>query len=209
MRNMHSRYRSLHLNIVGAPSRAVAYNIAKQQNIRCIASSLKFLGMEVWNGIWKKTLVWNGIWKKILVWNGRFLVWNGNAMEENCQYGIRKNRLPFHSIPCPDHHTYIFVCKCHVQNLVWNWYGRLSSISFLKSSIPFHSGIFYIPYRNFPFIPSHSIPYHALLVCFTIRLAFNHHLNSYIAYPGRQPEPSNHTGGQFLKLSSYPLRRLL
>ena len=45
----------------------------------------------VWNGIWKKILVWNGIW------NGRFL-WNGNGMEENCQYGIWKNRLPFHSI---------------------------------------------------------------------------------------------------------------
>ena len=61
--------------------------------------------MEVWNGIWKKILEWNGIWKKILVWNGiwngRFLVWNGNGIEENCQYGIRKNRLPFHSIPCP------------------------------------------------------------------------------------------------------------
>ena len=25
--------------------------------------------------------------------------WYG--MEENCQYGIWKNRLPFHSIPCP------------------------------------------------------------------------------------------------------------
>ena len=57
--------------------------------------------MKVWNGIWKKILVWNGIWKKILVWNGRFLVWNGNGMEENCQHGIWKNRLPFHSIPCP------------------------------------------------------------------------------------------------------------
>ena len=51
--------------------------------------------MEVWNGIWKKILVWNGIW------NGRFLELNGNGMEENCQYGIWKNRLPFHSIPCP------------------------------------------------------------------------------------------------------------
>ena len=54
--------------------------------------------MEVWNGIWKKILVWNGIW------NGRFLVWNGNGMEENCQYGIWKNRLPFHSIPCPGYY---------------------------------------------------------------------------------------------------------
>ena len=32
-------------------------------------------------------------------------------------------------------------------------YGRLSSIPFLKSSIPFHFGIFHIPYQNFPFIP--------------------------------------------------------
>ena len=59
--------------------------------------------MEVWNRIWKKILVWNGIWKKILVWNGiwngRFLVWNGNGMEENCHYGIWKNRLPFHTMP--------------------------------------------------------------------------------------------------------------
>ena len=49
--------------------------------------------MEVWNGIWKKILVWNGIW------NGRFMVWNGNGMEENCQYEIWKNRLPFHTMP--------------------------------------------------------------------------------------------------------------
>ena len=51
--------------------------------------------MEEWNGIWKKIFVWNEIW------NGRFLVWNENGMEENYQYGIWKNRLPFHSIPCP------------------------------------------------------------------------------------------------------------
>ena len=38
--------------------------------------------------------VWIEIWKKVLVWKG-------NEMEENCQYGIWKNRLSFHSIPCP------------------------------------------------------------------------------------------------------------
>ena len=53
--------------------------------------------MEQWNGIWKKILVWNG------TWNGRFLVRNGNGMEENCQYGIWKNRLPFHTMPCLQH----------------------------------------------------------------------------------------------------------
>ena len=45
------------------------------------------------------------------------------------------------------------------MKLVWKC-GRLSSISFLKSSIPFHSGIFHIPYRNFRSIPF-SISYHA------------------------------------------------
>ena len=56
--------------------------------------------MEIWNEIWKKILVWNKIWKEILVWNGIFLVWNGNEMEKNCQYGIWKNRFPFHTMPC-------------------------------------------------------------------------------------------------------------
>ena len=60
---------------------------------------LKDYGMEVWNEIGKKILVWNRIWKKILVWNGRFLVWNGNGIDENIQYGIWKNRLPFHTMP--------------------------------------------------------------------------------------------------------------
>ena len=35
--------------------------------------------------------VWNGIWKKILVWSG-------NGMKENCQYGIWKNHLPYHAL---------------------------------------------------------------------------------------------------------------
>ena len=53
---------------------------------------LKYVSMEEWNGIWKKKSVWNG----------NFLVWNGYGMEEILQYGIWKNRLPFHSIACPD-----------------------------------------------------------------------------------------------------------
>ena len=32
-----------------------------------------YLGIEEWNGIWKKNLVWNGIW------NGKFLLWNRNG----------------------------------------------------------------------------------------------------------------------------------
>ena len=68
--------------------------------------------MEVWNEIWKKILVWNGIW------NGRFLVWNGNGMEENFQCGIWKNRLPFHSIPCPAGPTPLG-CICDKELFVW------------------------------------------------------------------------------------------
>ena len=45
----------------------------------------------------KKILVWNEIW------NGRLLVWNGDGMDENRQYGIWKNRLPFHAMPCRQH----------------------------------------------------------------------------------------------------------
>ena len=51
MCNMHTKYRLFYLSIVDAPSRAVAYNTAKQQIIRCIAFSLKFLwcGSMEWN----------------------------------------------------------------------------------------------------------------------------------------------------------------
>ena len=80
--------------LLHAPLRAVAYNIAKVQNIRCIASSPKIL--------WYGSMEWNMEENFRMEWNGRFLVWNGNGMEENCQYGIWKNHIPFHSMPCPD-----------------------------------------------------------------------------------------------------------
>ena len=47
------------------------------------------------------SMEWNMEENFSMEWNGRFLEWNGNGMEENCQFGIWKNRLPFHSIPCP------------------------------------------------------------------------------------------------------------
>ena len=83
MSNMHTIYRFLHLSIVDAPSRAVAYNIAKQQNIRFIASSLKFLCME-WNMEENFSMEWKIFsmeWKKIA----------------SMEYG----KIVFHSIPCP------------------------------------------------------------------------------------------------------------
>ena len=63
----------------------------------------------------------------------------------------------------PDIGMYFSVTTCTKfrMELVWK-YGRLSSIPFLKSSIPFHSGIFHIPYQNLRSIPFHfpfnSIP---------------------------------------------------
>ena len=64
-----------------APSRAVAYNIAKLQSSKIDVALLPvytLFGMEVWNGIWKKVLVWNEVWNgRLLVWNERKLpVWN-------------------------------------------------------------------------------------------------------------------------------------
>ena len=55
-------------SIVGAPLRAVAYNTAKvqkQQNICCIASSLKFLwyGSMEWNMKKNFSVEWNMEWK--------------------------------------------------------------------------------------------------------------------------------------------------
>ena len=51
-------------------------------------------------------------------WNGRFLQWNVNGMEdfyngmeENFLYGIWKNRLPFHSIPCPVYQPHLQFCN--------------------------------------------------------------------------------------------------
>ena len=88
MCKVHTRCGRCIFVLLCARSRVVTYNIAKMQNIRCIASTLKVLWYEVWNGIWKKILVWNKIR------NGRFWVWNGRKL----QYGIWKNRLPFHSL---------------------------------------------------------------------------------------------------------------
>ena len=50
---------------------------------------------------------------------------------------------------------------------------------------------------------------HFLTICFPIRLVFHQRLNSHKAYPGSPLEPSNHSRGQFLRLPSYPLLRLL
>ena len=89
---MLTRYRLLHLSVVGAPSRMVAYNIAKVQSnkiyIRCIASSLKFLwyGSMEWNMEENFSMEWNMEWK----WKGRKLpVWN---MEKSPS-------IPYHALP--------------------------------------------------------------------------------------------------------------
>ena len=90
---MHTRYRSLHLSIAGAPLRAVAYNIPKVQSnkiyIRCIASSLTFLwyGSMEWNMEDNFSMEWNMEWKIFGI------EWKKITSTE---YG----KIVFHSIPC-------------------------------------------------------------------------------------------------------------
>ena len=69
--------------LLRAPSQMVAYNIAKMQKIRWIASSLKVLwyGMEYG--------------RKFLYGMEDFY----NGMEENCQCAILTNHLPFPTMP--------------------------------------------------------------------------------------------------------------
>ena len=86
MCNMHSRYRLSHLSIVDSPSQAVAYNIAKQQKIRCIASSLKFL--------WYGSMEWSMEENFSMEWKIFSMEWKKIASTE---YG----KIVF--IPCPGH----------------------------------------------------------------------------------------------------------
>ena len=83
---MHTKYWLLHLSIVDAPSRAVAYNIAKaaKYTLHCFQSKI-FL-----------------VWKYEMEHRRKFLYGMEDfyyGMEENCQYVIWKNHLPFHTIP--------------------------------------------------------------------------------------------------------------
>ena len=55
-----------------------------------------------------------------------------------------------------------FAAIYNAQNLGWNWYGSMEDCPpFHSLNLPFHSGIFHIPYRNFRSIPF-SIPFHTM-----------------------------------------------
>ena len=68
----------------------VAYNFAKVQKIRCVASSQKVF--------WYGSMEWNMEENFGMEW--KIFRMNGNGMEENCQHGIWKNHLPFLTKPC-------------------------------------------------------------------------------------------------------------
>ena len=86
---MHTRYRLFHLSSVETPSRVVAYNIAKQQNIRCIASSLKFL--------WYGSMEWNMKENFSMEWKIFSMEWKKIASVE---YGkIVFHSIPYHALP--------------------------------------------------------------------------------------------------------------
>ena len=86
---------------------------AAKYTLHCFQSKI-FFGMEVWNGIWKKTSVWNGIW------NGRFLEWNG----KNWQYEIWKNCLPFHTMPCRQLKSNKIACKVNLPVFFFFFYSK-------------------------------------------------------------------------------------
>ena len=81
--------------------------------------------MEVWNGMWKKILQSNGIC------NERFLVWNGNGMEENCQYGIWTKLLSisFCTMPCL---PVTFVARSNFQ-LLYSMFVELKILRYLHT----------------------------------------------------------------------------
>ena len=121
MCNMHTRYRSLHLSIVDAPSRAVAYNIAKVQSnkiyTRCIASSLKFL--------WYGSMEWNMEKNFSMEWKIFGMEWKKITSME---YG----KIVFHFMPCSSDVThgqyfkrqdelksYLIKVKVHISNSLY------------------------------------------------------------------------------------------
>ena len=60
--------------------------------------------------------------------------WNGNGLEENCQYGIWKNRLPFHSVPCPaSYPTY----RRLEPLIIFRFLGRHKSADLHKNKVKF------------------------------------------------------------------------
>ena len=79
----------------------VAYNIAKVQNIRCIASSLKVLwcGSIEWNMEENLSMEWNMEWKIFTMeWK-----WNGRKLPE---WNMKKSSfISFHTMPCSDAST--------------------------------------------------------------------------------------------------------
>ena len=81
---MHIRYQSLHLSIGGAPSRAVAYNIAKVQatkyTLHCFQSKISL--------VWKYGMEY-----------GMEDFWYGMEMEWKKIASMEYGKIVFHSIP--------------------------------------------------------------------------------------------------------------
>ena len=78
-----------------------------------------------WNMEENFSMEWNMEWKIFgMEWNG---------MEENCQYEIWNNRLPFHSIPCPDHGG----TRTSTQSSVAAWWTRVAApeVIFIKTQL--------------------------------------------------------------------------
>ena len=56
-------------------------------------------------------------------------------------------------------YPYIFFCKCHERNLIWNWYGSMENcLPFHSRKPPFHSILASSIFHTEISVPFHSIP---------------------------------------------------
>ena len=76
---------------------------AKQQNIRCIASSLKFLwhGSMEWNMEENLSKEWNMEENFSMEWKIFGMKWKGNGRKLPVWNMEKSSSIPFHTMPCP------------------------------------------------------------------------------------------------------------
>ena len=63
-----------------------------------------------------------------------------DGMEKNCRYGIWKNRLPFHSITCPDCNiaSHVFTVSHCIRPSFFSFQAVIGLLSRLESKLDVH-----------------------------------------------------------------------
>ena len=90
---MHTRYQSLHLSIVGAPSRVVAYNIAKVQSNKIYVELLPVQSLKF---LWYGRMEWNMEENFSMEWNTEWMIF---GTEWKKIASMEYEKIIFHSIP--------------------------------------------------------------------------------------------------------------